>query len=490
MSTETKQPGSAKFGRFTKPRWLILFAFLLLPVALFGLRVYEILSTPDVGEPFDVEAFSAYRLPDEKNAFTHYRKVVALFVSEQKVLEGNPSVKPQDFVDSAVAGLEDWSRAIPAVQDWVALNRAALDELQRGADCEESLLVSPEQAATVSASVADSPAISLRTCSRLEGLEAMRRLSKGHPADAWRRYRNLLRTSRHLAMHGTLMGSLVGGAVADQGVSGGTVWSSQESVNAELLRKAISDVEAVEQMRTPPSDVIKLEYLALREFATKGMTLGMRIPAWVHYTGYPAQVGRTARLVTANLLTQSDRPRYLRTAVHSGTLGLYELDPVAARDPRPRPPEDIERSTVSSALTVAKILHRVSPEAASGIEICDPQSMTQSLHFAIQANDTAQTRRSALLLALALQLHYREHGAFPASLEELVKNRYLKSIPLDPFGKGGPFRYRREPGPRGAAVVWSVWLDGIDQGGLDLHFGASDWGLRALAPGTHEAPAK
>jgi hypothetical protein len=166
-------------------------------------------------------------------------------------------------------------------------------------------------------------------------------------------------------------------------------------------------------------------------------------------------------------------------------LGLFELDPAAPPDPCLRPPEKIERSAVNSALTVAKTLRPVAPETASDIEICDPQSFTQNIHGAIQVNDIAQTRRSGLLLGLALQLHYREHGTFPASLEELVKKGDLKSIPIDPFGKGEPFRYRREPGPRGAAVVWSVWIDGVDQGGIDLN-----GGLRVLAPDTSAAPSK
>jgi hypothetical protein len=484
MSAETQNHARLK-RKLPIVRKLLLAVFILIPGLLLGIRAYELFSTPDVGEPFDVEAFASYRLPDARNAFTHYRKVVALFVSEQKVLKSNPSVKTQDFLNSEDAALEDWTRAIPQVRDWVAINRSALEEWQRGADCDESLLVSPDQAATASVSAADSTAISLRNCAKLEGVEAMRLVSEGRPAEAWACYRNLLRASRHLAMHAPLMGPLVGAAVGDLGVSGGTVWATQKNVNADLLRKAIHDVEAVERMRAPPSDVIKFEYLELREFATKGLTLGMRSAAWVHYTGYPAQIGRTARLVTANLLTQGDQPRYLRTGVHPGKLRLYELDPAAAPDPRLRPPEEIERSAVTSALTAAKILHPVAPEAASEIEICDPKFMTQSLHYAIQSSDTSQTRRSALLLALALQLHYRKHGEFPASLEELVKNGYLKSIPPDPFGKGEPFRYRHEPGPRGAAVVWSVWIDGVDQGGIDLN-----GGLRVLAPGTSAAPSK
>jgi len=484
VTAETNDPAPTKHLRLATPRRLILGILLLIPVALVGVRAYEVLSTPSVGEPFDVEAFSAYRLPDEKNAFTHYRKVIGLFVSEQKVLESYPAVTPQDFLDNETMAEEDWTRAIPALRHWVALNRSALDEWKRGADCDEGFDVSPEQAvSTVNPAAADD--MRLRDTARLEALEGMRLASEGHPAEAWQCYRNLLRASRHLTMHTTLMGSLISGGVLDLGVRGAVIWSTHKSVNADQLRRAIRDVELVEQMRTPASDVIKLEYIALREFSAKGVFCGTEMPAWVRYTGYPAQVGRSARLVVANLLTQADRPGYLRTAVHPGKLGLFELDPAAAPDPVLRTPEEVERSAVTSALTVSKTLHPVAPEAASEIEVCDPQSMTQNLHYAIQVNDTSQTRRSALLLALALQLHYREHGAFPTSIDELVKNGYLKSIPPDPFGKGEPFRYRREPGPRGAAVVWSVWIDGVDQGGIDLN-----GGLRVLAPGTSAAPSK
>ncbi len=444
-------------------RWLILGALVLVPLSLIGLRAYEICSTPDIEEPFDVAAFCAYRLPDEKNAFTHYRKVFESFVNEQKVLESHPSLNPQDFFASVTAGQEDWSRAIPAVREWVALNLKSIEEWRRGAACEECLIFPLDEAATASAGDAVNIATHLRRQAEVERLEAMRLTSAGHPDEAWECYRILLRASRHLAMRAPLMGPLTAGVEADLGVRGGAVWARQKGVNAALLRKAIRDVEAIEEMRTPPSDVIKVEYLALREVERSGMVMGFPLPEWLRYTGYPKQINRTARLVTANLLTQAERPRYFRTDVHPGKLGLFELDPAAPPNPQLRPPEEIERSAVNSALTVAKTLRPVAPETASFIEICDPQSFAQSIHVAIESNDIAQTRRSTLLLVLALQLNYREHGSFPASLAELVKNGYLKSIPIDP----------------------SVWIDGVDQAGIDLI-----GGLRVLAPSTSAAPSK
>jgi hypothetical protein len=186
-------------------------------------------------------------------------------------------------------------------------------------------------------------------------------------------------------------------------------------------------------------------------------------------------------LIVHNLLSQADRPRYLRTTVHPGPLGLFDLDSTSPADPNLRPPEEIERSARTSAPTVAKALRRVAPEAASEIEVNDPQMLMSSLYAAYQTDDIFQTRRAGLILALALQLHYREHGEFPAALNELLVNGYLKSIPIDPFGKGEPFRYRLESGPKSAAIVWSVWLDGVDQGGVDLR-GSDDSSLRVVPP--------
>ena len=95
--------------------------------------------------------------------------------------------------------------------------------------------------------------------------------------------------------------------------------------------------------------------------------------------------------------------------------------------------------------------------------------------------------RRLAAVALAIKLYEAEHGRRPATLAELVPT-YLPAVPRDPMrADGGPVRYRPdeavlvpwqqrdpddpnapltplpEPGP---AIVYSVGLDGIDQGGV------------------------
>src|ERR1700693_287706 len=115
MTAETKSPSRSKGSRFFTLGKLTIGVLLLIPAALVGYRAYEVFSTPAVGEPFDVEAFAAYTLPEEQNAFVHYRKAIELFVPTQKVLESDPAADPQKFFDSQSAAADGWEHAIPAV---------------------------------------------------------------------------------------------------------------------------------------------------------------------------------------------------------------------------------------------------------------------------------------------------------------------------------------------------------------------------------------
>jgi hypothetical protein len=66
---------------------------------------------------------------------------------------------------------------------------------------------------------------------------------------------------------------------------------------------------------------------------------------------------------------------------------------------------------------------------------------------------------------LSLQLHAREHGQLPATLEALVKAGYLASLPADPFANEVPLGYRRDPASVREAILWSPWMDEVDQEG-------------------------
>jgi hypothetical protein len=464
MSERQAQPEQPRFVG----RGKLILAILLLSVATpIAYQAFEVLSTPDIGEPFDIEAFTSYTLPKERNAFVHYRKAIDVLVPAEKVEEDFHIEHPWNFFESVDAAEEGWEHAAPEVRHWVAVNRPALDEMRRAAERTDCLQFPLREVLRGYGFSRVSWTDPLEECAQLEALEAARLSAEGHPAEAWTCCRTLLRTGRLLSMHTDQMGSMVASTIGQMGALHGIRWSSQGGVSTEELRQAIQDMGSIEEMKTPNSDTIKIEYIMIRESTMS--------PDWTRYTGYPTQLLRSARLVVANLLSQADLPRYLRTPIHPGPLGLFELDPTSPPDPRLLPAEKVERSTVTTAGIVAKALEPVSRIESYGIALNDPAVALTGLQAAYQTQDIFEAKRAGLLLALALQLHHREHGSFPARLEELVTNGYLKSIPVDRFGRGEAFRYRREPGAHGAAVVWSVWLDGIDQGGIDLQPEGPDW---------------
>src|SRR5580704_17553796 len=45
---------------------------------------YRMASTRDAGEPFDVQSFVSFSIPDDQNAFTYYRQAKDRLVDESK----------------------------------------------------------------------------------------------------------------------------------------------------------------------------------------------------------------------------------------------------------------------------------------------------------------------------------------------------------------------------------------------------------------------
>jgi hypothetical protein len=90
-------------------------------------------------------------------------------------------------------------------------------------------------------------------------------------------------------------------------------------------------------------------------------------------------------------------------------------------------------------------------------------AIASMLHWAkaIQTATRNKSRVTALCVSLAIERYRLGHrGALPAALEDLVP-RYLPCVPGDPVDNQ-PLRYKRlSPG----YVIYSVGLDGIDNGG-------------------------
>jgi hypothetical protein len=71
-------------------------------------------------------------------------------------------------------------------------------------------------------------------------------------------------------------------------------------------------------------------------------------------------------------------------------------------------------------------------------------------------------------LICALAAYGNDHGRFPDALPALVPE-YVDSIPLDPFGQG---EYRYRPDEEKGYILYSVGVNGADDGGLTAEWQA------------------
>src|SRR5262249_46949999 len=146
---------------------------------------------PDMDEPFDVRAFAAFDVPKDQNAYTLYRRA-------------HDRLKVPRLVETAArkAGY-DWTRAGPAVRDWLEMNRAGLGLWREGTERREALYIRAEDFTIRTGLDVDQDQRS--AFAALAMLEASRLARSGDVAGAWGWYRAALRASRHCGAHGCIV---------------------------------------------------------------------------------------------------------------------------------------------------------------------------------------------------------------------------------------------------------------------------------------------
>jgi hypothetical protein len=164
------------------------------------------------------------------------------------------------------------------------------------------------------------------------------------------------------------------------------------------------------------------------------------------------------------LLHYRDREQELRLALNrTGWLDMRQL-PVAVPPPPVRP-----KRSGSSALDMLRTRQRILQHTGSGQTL---------LERAVEA----ESRRRVLVTAIALERYRVRHGSLPKSLAELAPD-LVPAVPVD-FIDGQPLRY--QPQSDGHFVLYSVGLDGRDDGGTLAQPKAAGY---AGMPGPHSGPA-
>ena len=219
----------------------VVLAILALVVAGLAWNMTSLRGLPDIGDPFDVAAFTSVRVRDEDNAIVLYRRADALY-------------RDWDGVQAS-----SWASASADERKWLEDNREALAIWKQGTEKPGACITPPDELA-FDASV--NVLHQLKSLCRLACLEASRREAGGDFEGAWDWYRASLRASRHCGQRGCLIERLIGAAIHARLVPLITAWAGSPKVDAGMLRRALAEVQEIDAMTPPLSVAIKCEYLS------------------------------------------------------------------------------------------------------------------------------------------------------------------------------------------------------------------------------------
>jgi hypothetical protein len=386
---------------------------------------------PDIGDPFDVAAFRAVRVPDDRNAFSFLRRA-------EVTLTPSPS-------HLALT----WSQADAGTREWVEAHRRAIALFRRGAD-------QPDASSPGGDSLANGQRAAL-----LVLLEASRRQEAGDMAGAWDCYRAILRMANHIRRRGSLDQRRDLYAYWD-GLSRRRLatWAADPRTTIPQLHGALEEV--LEGEPKPEWDVsaMKAAYLAMERSLERPVLPFVEEEVGWGYHGRLGDMQLSSEMAGSLdagcrlLLREPERSRRVLRLLYANWLA--HADP---RGPRPRTPAVrasffLRTSTAPmSKGTTTVSLYPVGPRAPTGARSLSPLGVaswlvsTHDLKLRILvANrsgwpwspDRLRDRRAHgdLVLLLAGEIYRRERGVLPPSEESLV-GTYLERLPDDGLAETG-----------------------------------------------------
>jgi hypothetical protein len=476
--------------------WLLLAAAWL--SACLWYRVHQI---PDPGEPFDVKAFKASIPPPEKNEagrlirqaakdFDEWEKRVTQKLGPPKPRPQPPAAGRQDrttyaeLVDQAVE--EGWRKNEGDLRRWMdeVFSGAWAGRLRKLPTLPLGVIEDPRNRDITSSDVV-LPQVS--TMGRLLIARAGQLQAQGDYARALEDIVLVLALSRNLRTPGSMMGLLIGWALESTALEGLDRWLRELGPNAQLLEKALDELNRHEARCPPAAESIKSEYLMVLNSLKSAST-------WESFNSFGNPEKWLARLESLlSMLSWQvpwEKERMLRIVRAQFTKDLevvatpyWEIYSPGANGGDPQPTDHFDwlrpRSQWHALIK------------GSGLEFFFPRlPHSQVLRLC---------RLRALRLRIALALYEINNGHPAKQLADLAP-RYLAKVPVDPYN-GQPFHYRISKGERlqwtvppigatpkyrrvesGQGIIWSVGPSLRDHGGKIQLLDSPDLAI-AGAPG-------
>jgi hypothetical protein len=397
---------------------------------------------PDIGDPFDVEAFRAFSVPNDRNAFTFLRRAQGKLTPLRGLTSG-PGAAPGDLKFS-------WSIANPMWREWAGANREAFELFLQAAD-------QPDASQRAGDPTDDVDGGGLIDVAFLEG---SRRQEGGDTAGAWDCYRAVLRMITHFRRRGSAL-KRYGARRVSRGLQRRLAdWAADPKTTIPQLHTALDEV--LQNEPNPDWDIsaIKSGYLELMRAVERPMPPFAQQELegeWTFRLGdmalSPEMIGHL-EAARRFLLREPERSRRVLRLLCAGYLAHVE-----PRELPPRKPAVWAKFSYLTSTnpirkrTIGVPLYPVSPEAPAGARALPPREVAGWLVATLDARlqfvsghsyvwpwppdrmadgrgDPDRKAHRALVLMLATELYHRERGSPPPSDDALV-GTYLKSLPDD-----------------------------------------------------------
>lgn len=394
-----------------RQRAFVLFVYAIVGggFGLFLWRALSLRNLPDIGEPFDTEAFYKNDVPDSENA------LVLIDQAHTKLKWPSPEKLKNAFPNRWELG--SWSTATAGARSCLEMNRDVLEIWRRATDLKRAFPAKRNGAFGMLYQ-------SLEPFAPLARLEASRLVESGDVEGAWRWYRAALRASRHSLAGG--MGSRNSTGRLLMGIERDLVlWLRHPRTDAILVRRALDDVLALKEIDAPPINDIKSAYLAwmkemndapadhwLRQYRDEEKGLLAHLlhkPEWLWFMKRePERTRRVVKIVFANCLAHRELDPDSPADAQVNALAFWPLPSNAPEKARALSTEEFIHWANSSMII------RQFPFASLS-------AVDSSFRF-------DQVRRDSLILLLASRLFEIDRGRPPTAPSELI-GTVLKQLP-------------------------------------------------------------
>jgi hypothetical protein len=377
---------------------------------------------PDIGDPFDVAEFRAFRIPDEQNAFTLVRR------ADEKLTLMPLSV-----------GLDD-----PRVHDWFEANRPLVDLFIQAAECADGISGPEDVDNGRYYPIQNNWGGLLFAMTYHEG---GRRADSGNMAGAWDCYRAILRMYVHLRRRERLAIRWRADVQLGELQQRLAKWAADPRTTIPQIRRALEEVIACRPRPEWDAFTLKREYLDLMQFLEGPVNPPPEQieEEWTYRLGdveLPADLKLRLHSIKRQLAREPQRSRRVIRLLFANWLAHVENTDPQRRRPAVRARFYIAQRTANVAL------YPVGPDAPAGARALSPQEVASWLvttndarvAFAVAAagggalwpavRQMEQRGYRELLVLLASELYHRERGTLPPSEDALV-GTYLESLPDD-----------------------------------------------------------